>query len=873
MMSRIKITIFNKQHECEITLNKNFNHIETYLLFLETCHTFLKNCHMFLFLPKLLTKGKWKRPKVLMILNKAINKPHNANICMVQNTDSRYTTEYQGSQKNLDRLVSSSQRLHNRHKRLPFPPPLSFFSSAHSRFKLIQYLPPVTPTSVQPYMLSDLYPSSSCQKIPSNTLFHPPGTFMKTHVIRALVFQKHPCYPGLGSRGNLKHICLQALCVFLFYAHPLAIFIYVKNPQSFKKNIQNSKNLKKISISVFFSAINLNKMHLNKKTGQEILNGLYSFFLFTQKYSSQVQFYIKYSLMICCSVNQGPKQPLWMIVLSHCKLCQFSFKMPLGVQIPMEHLHSSCENLINLHCKQNLLNCLQLTCRNHCADCAVTVPKILHRTTCGVWMEAWLEIAACQLHAVDQVFCAVLIVPQSIIPENNFTISHLYQRSGKGKSSISLCSGSPPLVEMFGRHYDKCFDKSTWLVCAHILFPIETFLLLFLRISSLMKFLIDLFSESPEKNSKIKINTLLCVRRNHKPQQNQLNQLKNNLVKTIYHPPESLRPLMDVTKSPHLIDENHNNVRMWRGLTTSIISSFVFEFCFHMTFSCDTDFIDLKFEGSFVHFGALSLPDAKDMPCIYRRSKIVKELMERTLVGSSGLIGNIQIFEISSFLLIPEFHLIFSPSSILLHFIMVSLFSIHSGLKDFLIDYLLVILSMMCLLFNLSTATCSASFPKKEPQTFFSPIFGPFIRSTQSKFQHECSAGKFGCLSLGDHLWHFPGKCYCTGVPIGLVVSVLNVGCIKPIFMTEENGKCSGSNCPVIFLNGRYIATQHKNLIKKIDCRTIKISNYNKIIINIYFLHFLLNIKITFDKLIPLCEFDKLIKILIMKSTHKYIKI
>ncbi|KNZ59262.1 hypothetical protein VP01_1771g4 [Puccinia sorghi] len=47
---------------------------------------------------------------------------------------------------------------------------------------------------------------------------------------------------------------------------------------------------------------------------------------------------------------------------------------------------------------------------SHCADCTVTVPKILHRTTCRVWMEACLEHAACQLHAVDQTLTAHILV-------------------------------------------------------------------------------------------------------------------------------------------------------------------------------------------------------------------------------------------------------------------------------------------------------------------------------------------------------------------------------------------------------------------------------------------------------------------------------
>ncbi|KNZ54985.1 hypothetical protein VP01_27g5 [Puccinia sorghi] len=76
--------------------------------------------------------------------------------------------------------------------------------------------------------------------------------------------------------------------------------------------------------------------------------------------------------------------------------------------------------------KKNLLNCLQLTCRNspeasvvtptflqelfnqdlvhsHFAVCTVTVPKHLHMQTGGVWMTAWLKHAAFQLQAVEQV--------------------------------------------------------------------------------------------------------------------------------------------------------------------------------------------------------------------------------------------------------------------------------------------------------------------------------------------------------------------------------------------------------------------------------------------------------------------------------------
>ncbi|KNZ55981.1 hypothetical protein VP01_2528g4 [Puccinia sorghi] len=59
------------------------------------------------------------------------------------------------------------------------------------------------------------------------------------------------------------------------------------------------------------------------------------------------------------------------------------------------------------HYKKNLLNCLNLTCRNHCAYCTVTVPKILHMQTCGAWMAAWMKHAAFQLKAVEQVFISV----------------------------------------------------------------------------------------------------------------------------------------------------------------------------------------------------------------------------------------------------------------------------------------------------------------------------------------------------------------------------------------------------------------------------------------------------------------------------------
>ncbi|KNZ48064.1 hypothetical protein VP01_592g5 [Puccinia sorghi] len=46
-------------------------------------------------------------------------------------------------------------------------------------------------------------------------------------------------------------------------------------------------------------------------------------------------------------------------------------------------------------------------CYSNHAPKLIHLPKILHRTTCGVCMEAWLEHAACQLHAFDQVFFEV----------------------------------------------------------------------------------------------------------------------------------------------------------------------------------------------------------------------------------------------------------------------------------------------------------------------------------------------------------------------------------------------------------------------------------------------------------------------------------
>ncbi|KNZ54197.1 hypothetical protein VP01_3011g1 [Puccinia sorghi] len=76
---------------------------------------------------------------------------------------------------------------------------------------------------------------------------------------------------------------------------------------------------------------------------------------------------------------------------------------------------SLCDRCGTQHCKKkNLLNCLQLTCRKSKEASAVTPTSSQidstnfdPKRTCGVWMEAWLEHAACQLLAVDQVFFAV----------------------------------------------------------------------------------------------------------------------------------------------------------------------------------------------------------------------------------------------------------------------------------------------------------------------------------------------------------------------------------------------------------------------------------------------------------------------------------
>ncbi|KNZ63953.1 hypothetical protein VP01_1080g7 [Puccinia sorghi] len=89
---------------------------------------------------------------------------------------------------------------------------------------------------------------------------------------------------------------------------------------------------------------------------------------------------------------QGPKGIIqWLIIKNHHSINLINLLTSQWLVNDTFHPRSH-------HCKKkkNLLNCLQLTCRNHCADCTVTVPKHLHvLQTGGVWMSAWLEQAAC----------------------------------------------------------------------------------------------------------------------------------------------------------------------------------------------------------------------------------------------------------------------------------------------------------------------------------------------------------------------------------------------------------------------------------------------------------------------------------------------
>ncbi|KNZ44456.1 hypothetical protein VP01_9159g1 [Puccinia sorghi] len=98
-------------------------------------------------------------------------------------------------------------------------------------------------------------------------------------------------------------------------------------------------------------------------------------------------------------------------------------------------LHSD----ISISCLPWLPNLTTISCiklesialmHSHCAVCTVTVctvtvPKNLNMKICGVWMVAWLEHAACQLQAVEQVFsCSDVQLEFSL----SFFLSSIYCR-------------------------------------------------------------------------------------------------------------------------------------------------------------------------------------------------------------------------------------------------------------------------------------------------------------------------------------------------------------------------------------------------------------------------------------------------------------
>ncbi|KNZ60421.1 hypothetical protein VP01_1556g1 [Puccinia sorghi] len=98
----------------------------------------------------------------------------------------------------------------------------------------------------------------------------------------------------------------------------------------------------------------------------------------------------------------------------------------------------------------------------------------------------------------------------------------------------------------------------------------------------------------------------------------------------------------------------------------------------------------------------------------------------------------------------------------------------------------------------------------------------------------------------GDHYWHFPGKCLCRGVPIGLVLSVLNFGCINPV-ITPEILPCQ--------LTSYYIQLTYNNnvFLKKKKPRVTQQKDSD----------FLIKV--------PPYEFDQLKKKLIKRWAHEYI--
>ncbi|KNZ46651.1 high affinity nerve growth factor receptor, partial [Puccinia sorghi] len=96
------------------------------------------------------------------------------------------------------------------------------------------------------------------------------------------------------------------------------------------------------------------------------------------------------------------------ILHSHCAYCTVTVHTAQSLCI----LHSHCAYCtVTVHTAQSL--CIL---HSHCAYCTVTVPNNIHMQTCGVWMEAWLEHAACQLQAVEQFFLVFNHVCSSFSP-------------------------------------------------------------------------------------------------------------------------------------------------------------------------------------------------------------------------------------------------------------------------------------------------------------------------------------------------------------------------------------------------------------------------------------------------------------------------
>ncbi|KNZ59202.1 hypothetical protein VP01_1784g1 [Puccinia sorghi] len=78
-----------------------------------------------------------------------------------------------------------------------------------------------------------------------------------------------------------------------------------------------------------------------------------------------------------------------------------------GKRVKMVSFKCLKKNLF-INMAQGKENCKMLfLIHSHCVVCTVTVPKYLHMQTGGVWITDWLEDAACQLQAVEQVPFAV----------------------------------------------------------------------------------------------------------------------------------------------------------------------------------------------------------------------------------------------------------------------------------------------------------------------------------------------------------------------------------------------------------------------------------------------------------------------------------